>query len=83
MLINASDKINLAALPGGSGDDGYVAATGILKPKGGILHLSESSIVEMPGRLGTERKIFSSSTGKNEEVIEKAEKRGITFWREH
>ncbi len=83
VLINASDKINLAALPGGSGDDGYVAATGILKPKGGILHLSEGSIVEMPGRLGTELKIFSSSTGRNEEVIERAEKRGITFWREH
>ncbi len=84
ILVNASDRINLGDLPGVSGEDEYVAATGILKPGGGILHLSESSIVELPGRAPKlEKKILSSSSGKNVEIVERAPRRGITFWREH
>ncbi len=87
ILVNADDRINLTALtgePGEGGDDKYVAATGILKPGGGILHLSESSILELPGRgPKLEKKILSSSSGKNVEIVERAPKRGITFWREH
>ncbi|PIE73471.1 MAG: hypothetical protein CSA20_02825 [Deltaproteobacteria bacterium] len=80
ILVNASDQIKLTE----GGEVKYVAATGILKPGGGILHLSESSIIELPGQgPKLEKKILSSSSGKNVEIVERAPRRGITFWREH
>jgi len=88
ILINESDKVNITArVPSEIGDNGetiWAPATSILKPGGGILHLSESSIVELPGAAPKlEKKILSSSIGKTQEIVELAPRRGIAFWREH